>query len=233
MEHISSVISDKTRAVVLGDLFGYPMPREGLQGIEPPLIMDISSTLAPEEEMDFPGASFLVASFSSDMLLTTGYGGMVQTTNSRHYSSMRDLRWSENRPNLDSIMTDLQAAMGISQLSRLKAFIKRRKDIARIYSDSLKTTEHKTPFVFSEDFTYQAFPVHFDAARERVDRYWKKNGVEVLPLLPHPGHQRLGLRGMDYPNSDRLSRKLYGIPMYPTLTKKEIEKISRLLASFL
>lgn len=233
IEDILASISEKTGAVVLGDLFGYPMPREELQKIEPPLVMDVSSTLDPEEEMNLPEAAFLVASFASDMLLTTGYGSMIQTSNSRHYSSIRDLRWSENRPNLDSIMTDLQAAMGISQLSRLKAFVKRRREIAKIYSDSLKTTEHKTPFVFSDTFTYQAFPIHFDATTERIERYWKKNGVEVLPLLAHPAHQRLGFKGMDYPHSDRLSRKLYGIPIYPTLTKKEIEKISRLLASFL
>jgi dTDP-4-amino-4,6-dideoxygalactose transaminase len=43
----------------------------------------------------------------------------------------------------------------------------------------------------------------------------------------------MGLKGFDFPVADRLSKKLYSVPIYPTLTKKEIDKISKLLSAFI
>ncbi|MDY6969040.1 MAG: hypothetical protein SVR08_10370 [Spirochaetota bacterium] len=50
--------------------------------------------------------------------------------------------------------------------------------------------------------------------------------------ITNPLHNYLNLRAMDFPQSERLAKKLYTLPIYPTLTKNEIEKISTTLAKF-
>ena len=191
-------------------------------------ISDIEATLYPS------GRSSAVASFAPSMIITTGNGGMVLTSNSKHFSAMRDLRGGSSESlNFDFTMTDLQGAMGLSQVAKLRDFIRRRREIAHKYYEAARITSHRPLFPYSETAAYQAFPLIFDAPSDRVDKYWKKNAIELERVIPVPNHDLLGLKGFDYPNADRLAKKLFSLPLYPTLTKKEIDKISRSLGAFI
>jgi dTDP-4-amino-4,6-dideoxygalactose transaminase len=123
--------------------------------------------------------------------------------------------------------------MGITQVMKLKDFIKRRREIAKKYYESIRITTHKPLFPYSESFGYQCFPVIFDTQSDKVEKYWKKSGIEILKVMPYPLHILTELKGVDFPNTDRLSKKLYSVPLYPTLTKKEIDKISKLISAFI
>jgi dTDP-4-amino-4,6-dideoxygalactose transaminase len=147
---------------------------------------------------------------------------------------MRELRGNgEDSINFDFTMTDLQGAMGITQVMKLKDFLKRRGEIAKKYYESIRITTHKPLFPYGESFAYQCFPAIFDTQEEKVEKYWKKWGIEMLRAVPYPLHILTGLKGFDFPNADRLSKKLYSVPLYPTLTRKEIDKISKLLSAFI
>jgi perosamine synthetase len=229
-------ITPATKALILGHTFGFMVPMGEYRELAVPLIEDISHVIGAEYEDKSAGQDGLItiASFAPSMMITTGNGGIVLTNNSRHFSTMRDSRSSSGPvPSFDYTMTDFQGAMGLSQLSRLQDFIRRRRDIARVYHDALKNTPHRTIYAFSDGFVYQSFPVQFDASAEKTDKFWKKSGIEVVHPCAVPLHQHLNLRGMDYPNSDRMSKKLYTLPVYPTLSKKEIEKIAKTLAKFI
>lgn len=145
---------------------------------------------------------------------------------------MRDLR-AGGGINFEYAMTDFQAAMGISQLLNLQKLLKRRKDIAKIYYESLRLTSHRALYPFNENYSYQSFPVLFDALSSKIEKFWKKHGIEIINPISVPLHDIEGHKGYDYPNSDRLTKKLYSLPIYPTLTKKEIERVSKTLASFI
>lgn len=234
-EQIKNSITEKTKAIVISDTFGYHFDKQALAEINIPVIADISCTVGTEYNESHAGCygTFAVASFAPSMVITTGNGGIILTSNSRYFSTMRDLRGhKEETINYDFTLTDIQAAMGISQLLKLKDFLKRRRDIAGRYHESIRLTSHRTLFPFSPDYGYQTFPVIFDAPADRVEKYWRKSGIEIVKAIPAPLHMLLDCKGFDYPNSDRISKKLYSIPLYPTLTKMEIEKISKTLASF-
>ena len=236
VDSIKEKITSNTRAIIVQHSFGYHFEIEKLSDVSIPIIEDISHILGSEVNAEPAGknSTFTVISFAPSMIITTGNGGMVQTNNSKYFSVMRDLRGpDENSINLDCTMTDFQGAMGISQLLKIKDFLKRRREIALTYSNALKITSHKMLFPFNENFAYQAFPVIFNSSAEKIQKYWKKNGIQVVPSLPSPIHSLLKYRGLDFPNSDRLSKKLYNIPIYPTLTKKEIQTISKHLSSFI
>lgn len=233
---IKEKITEKTKAVVVGDMLGFHFDSEELKDIGVPLIIDISHSIGTEynEKPAGTAGSFAVASFAPSMIITTGNGGVVLTNNSKYFSSMRDLRGGSSEGiNFDFTMTDLQGAMGLSQAAKLKDFIKRRREIAQKYYESARITSHKPLFPYSESAAYQTFPLIFDAPSDRVEKYWKKNGIELDKVIPHPNHEILGYKGFDYPNADRLSKKLFSLPIYPTLTKKEIDKISKSLGAFI
>jgi perosamine synthetase len=232
---IREKITPATRALVTGHTFGFYAPMADYKALEIPIIEDISHVIGAEHEEKSPGQDGVItlASFAPSMMITTGNGGIVLTSNSRFFSTMRDLRGTTDATaSFDYTMTDFQGAMGLSQLSRLQDFIRRRREIARLYHEALKNTTHRTMYAFSDAFVYQAFPIQFDASMEKVDKFWKKSGIEVVHPIGKPLHAHLQLRGMDFPNSDRMSKKMYSLPVYPTLSKKEIEKISKTIAKF-
>ncbi|HPS57574.1 MAG TPA: DegT/DnrJ/EryC1/StrS family aminotransferase [Spirochaetota bacterium] len=236
VEQIKEKITEKTKAVILSDSCGFHAETEGLQDAGVPVIVDISHSIGTEVNEKPAGsyAAFAVASFAPSMIITTGNGGIVLTSNSKYFSVMREMRsGTDDTPGFDFTMTDLQGAMGISQVMKLKDFIRRRREIALKYYESLRITTHKPVFPYSDSFAYQSFPVLFDSPADRLDKYWKKNGIELERTVPVPLHALLGLKGFDYPNADRLSKKLFSLPLYPTLTKKEIDKIAKSLAAFI
>jgi len=236
MEQIKEKITDKTKAVIFSDSCGFHADIEGLQGINVPVIADISHSIGTELNEKPAGsyAAFAVASFAPSMIITTGNGGMVLTSNSKHFSAMREMRsGSDETPGFDFTMTDLQGAMGVSQVMKLKDFIRRRREIALKYYEAIRITPHKPVLPYSDSFAFQSFPVLFDSPSDRLEKYWKKNGIEIEKTLPVPLHSVLRLNGFDYPNTDRLSKKLFSLPLYPTLTKKEIDKIAKSLAAFI
>jgi len=236
LDQIKEKITDKTKAIVIADTFGYHFDANEILELNIPVIADISHSIGSEYNETPAGsyAAFTVASFAPSMILTTGNGGIILTNNSKSFSAMRDLRGHrDNTINFDFCMTDLQGSMGISQFMKLKEFLKRRREIAKKYHESLRMTPHKPVVLYGDSYSYQTFPVIFDTPAERVEKYWKKHGIEIQRALPTPNHILMGLKGFDYPNADRLSKKLYTLPLYPTLSKKEIEKVSKTLAAFI
>ncbi|TFH40750.1 MAG: DegT/DnrJ/EryC1/StrS aminotransferase family protein [Chrysiogenales bacterium] len=235
-EKIKAMITPNTMAVVTGDLFGFHADRGALADLGVPVIEDISHSIGTEVN-DIPSGkngTFAVASFDPAGIITTGNGGMVLTNNSKHYSVMKELRGNgRERLHFDCTMTDFQGSMGISQIAKLPDLIARRREIARIYHESLRVTSHAAPFHYSDQFAYQSFPVLFDATIEKIETYWKKAKIEMLRSIGHPLHHLLGLNGSDYPNAERFSKKLYSVPLYPTLSRRDVEKISSSLAGFI
>lgn len=234
-EQIKEKITGRTKAIIIGHNFGFPVDINSLAGFDIPVIEDLSHIIGADFQNDPAGNVIRVASFSPGSLITTGNGGIVLTNNSRLYSVMKDYREnSSNSLNIgyDYCLTDFQAAMGIHQLNRLRDFIKRRKDIAKLYYDSIKFSSHKIFYHFNEEFLFQSFPVIFDSPVDKVENYWKKLKIEISKPITTPLHKYLNLKSMDYPNSERLSNKLFSLPIYPSLTKKEIDRIAKAVAKF-
>jgi perosamine synthetase len=236
IENIKEKISEKTKAIVAGHLFGFHFPVQGLGEFNLTVIEDISHAIGTEIDEVPAGrfGTFAVCSFDPSCIITTGNGGLVLTNNSKHYSTMKEARGNgEKNLHYDYTMTDFQGAMGSSQLAKLPDLLSRRREIARIYHDSIRITPHKTPFQFNDRFAYQSFPVLFNLSNEKVESYWRKNRIEVVRPIECALHNLVGQNSGDYPNSERLSRKLFSLPLYPTLSRKDVEKISKNVGGFI
>ncbi len=236
LDDIKGKITEKTKAIVIGHLFGFHARYQGLEEIAVPVIEDISHAIGTEIDEVPAGrnAAIAVASFDPAGIITTGNGGMVLTNNSKHYSVMKEFRGNgEHHLHYDYAISDFQGAMGSSQLAKLPDLLCRRRDIARIYHDSVRITSHKTPFQFGDRFAYQSFPVLFNVSNEKIEAYWRKSRIEVIRPIEYPLHALLELGGAGFPNAERLSKKLFTVPLYPTLSRRDIEKISKHIGGFI
>jgi len=233
-EQILNAKSERTAAIIVAHTPGIAGNFASLAAANVPLIEDISAIFGSEnfDGNSFQGA-FQIITFAPHDIITTGNGAAVISKNARHHSMMNELRSSSTKANFEYFMTDLQGAMGLSQISRMQDFVTRRREIARIYYDRARLTPHKVLFPFNESCPYQNFPLVFDAPADKTVKFFKKNGIEIFQPVQTPVHQILERKGMDFPNADRMSKKLFSLPLYPTLTINEVEKISRTLAKFI
>jgi UDP-4-amino-4,6-dideoxy-N-acetyl-beta-L-altrosamine transaminase len=188
-----------------------------------------------------------VFSFHPVKIITTGEGGMAMTNDSALARRMRLLRthgiardaedlsrepdgaWYYEQVELgfNYRMTDVQAALGMSQLQRLDEYHVRRKALARRYDALLASLPVKTP---QQDPDVES-GWHIYVVRLRLDRIGRSHrevfdavraagiGVNLhyMPVYRHPYYERQGLRRIDYPEAERYYAEAITLPLFPGL----------------
>ncbi|KKN14477.1 hypothetical protein LCGC14_0995770, partial [marine sediment metagenome] len=143
-------------------------------------------------------------------------------------SQIKDLREYDNKDNYilryNYKMTDIQAALGLSQLSSLEKFIERRREIAARYFQEFKNCNFTLPVREKEkDHIYYRFVIKTkDRASEYLEKFHQKKVMCRRPVHI-PLHVYLNLPG--FPHTLEAWHKTISIPLYPSLREDEIEKI--------
>ena len=124
-------------------------------------------------------------------------------------------------------MSELQAALGLSQLKRIDTFVEKRRAIARYYLEFLSKepyASHLTCVPYHEGSSYHLFVVHFKDRKKRDFAYrkLKENGVETgvhyLPLYEYQGYREL-LGELSLSGADTYARGCLSLPIYPNLSR--------------
>ena len=124
-------------------------------------------------------------------------------------------------------MSELQAALGLSQLKRIDTFVEKRRAIARSYLECLSKepyASHLTCVPYHEGSSYHLFVVHFKDRQRRDFAYrkLKENGVETgvhyLPLYEYQGYREL-LGNLSLSGADAYARGCLSLPIYPNLSR--------------
>lgn len=140
-------------------------------------------------------------------------------------------------------MTDLQAALGISQMQRLQGYVHRRHEIAARYTEEFEGLPLVLPK--QEKFAHSAY--HLYVIRLDLDAIKPLTHAEVfqslrehdilvnlhyIPVHTQPFYQKLGFAWGDFPNSEEYYKRAISLPIYPTLTADEqsyvIETVKKL-----
>jgi dTDP-4-amino-4,6-dideoxygalactose transaminase len=118
-------------------------------------------------------------------------------------------------------MTDINAALGISQLKKLKTFLTKRVNIAKIYSRELHGY-CKTPSLSYVDrnHIFYRFIIQISGNVSNAIRHTSQQGVMCMRPVYKPIHKYLQLQG--FPASELAQKNSISLPIYPTLSKKEI-----------
>lgn len=205
-----------------------------------------------------------VFSFHPVKIITTGEGGMAVMNDATLAKHMRLLRshgisaWAEDmhfRPsqeiwNYQQInlgfnyrMTDLQAALGSSQMARVDSFIEKRRRIAERYDNELIGLPIRTPFQHADSYSaYHLYPICIEykegaATQRQVYDAMQFAGVNVnlhyIPVYRQPYYEEMGFKVGYCPESEKYYQQALSIPMYPTLKDMEQDKVIRLLHEIL
>ena len=131
-------------------------------------------------------------------------------------------------------LSDVHAALGISQLKRLDFFIKRRNEIANTYKKEL--TNFPLNFLAPYDFvksTYHLFIVKLDKSNkeihENIFNYLRSKGIGVqlhyLPVHLQPFYLNMGFSKGLFPNSEDYAISSFSLPIFTSITNEDIDRV--------
>jgi dTDP-4-amino-4,6-dideoxygalactose transaminase len=224
----------RTRAVIVPHLFGLPADLDALLRLGIPVIEDCAQAFGARFGSRPVGAFGAVStlSFYATKLLTTGEGGMVLSRDQRLLARIRDLRdYDERRRHMTRFnykLTDIQAALGRSQLRRYPAMLARRAALAARFRRRWAALPVGLPIADGRrTHVYHRFVVACPMAATSAARQLARSGVTARRPVFQPIHRTVGLEG--FPGAEQAYRHALSVPIYPALTAQEAEVVVRAL----
>jgi len=185
-----------------------------------------------------------IFSFHPVKHLTTAEGGAITTNSKELYEKLLVLRnhgmvktaemkpWEYEMQELgfNYRITDLQCALGISQLKKLPSFIERRFEIVKKYDTAFKNTIVKPLYTFDRKSSYHLYIVQVDFTQLNITKAElfhtlreKKIGIQLhyMPINKQPYYKNIGYGNEATPNMDKYYDKCFSLPMYPLLSDEE------------
>lgn len=191
-----------------------------------------------------------VFSFHPVKIITTGEGGMATTNNAQLAERMQRLRshgitrdptlmqnelpsawyYEQKELGFNYRMTDIQAALGLSQIERLDQYVARRHHLASVYNTELA---HLPLIIQAQDqSSYSAFHLYViqvdnqsPLGRDSLFTYLREANIGVnvhyIPVHTQPYYQQLGFSKGDFTNAEHYYANAISLPMFATLTDDE------------
>lgn len=256
IEAIHEVITDRTRVIAPVDYAGYPVNIQAVMDIASDtsciVIEDAAHAFGAIRSGSKVGseADMTMFSFHPVKHITTGEGGIITTDNYEFAEAMRRFRshgivkdpvlvreyhgpWYYEMQDIgyNYRITDIQCALGISQLRRIEDFIKRRGEIANKYDKLFQNIPGLTlpprPEI-SDRHAFHLYPVCITGADRGVvfQKLCSKGifcQVHYIPVHLHPYYRdTFGYKYGDYPVAERFYGEEISLPIYPGLSDDEL-----------
>lgn len=223
-------INARTKAVIAAHMFGYPADMKALVRLGIPVIEDCAQTIGGDCQGKPVGSwgKVSVCSFYATKMLTSAEGGMILSGDAKLLGAARDLREYDNvedyKVRYNYKMSDLQAALGLSQFKRLDEFIRLRKAVARSYDQALTAKDCVIPKAASDrEHVYFRYVVKIGKNLAKAMKNFEDNGIDVRRPVYKPLHQYDG--NFSGPVSDQLMKQCLSIPLYPGLKQEQISRV--------
>lgn len=223
------------------------------------IIEDASHAIGSEYQGSKVGScqfsDITVFSFHPVKIITAGEGGMILTKDKAIYQSLQLLRnggitkeqslmdgeshggWYYQQIDLgyNYRMTDIHAALGLSQLNRLDKFIEKRQSIAEYYNQHLSRLPLQLPTIdSSRKSAWHLYVILIKTDKTKITRkhlydtlHQKGIGVQVhyIPIYQQPYYQEMGFDPSDYPNCEQYYQTCLSLPIYVELTQQHQDSI--------
>lgn len=231
------------------------------------VIEDASHAIGGRYQNEFIGncrySDITVFSFHPVKIITTAEGGMVLTNDSELAAEMALLRshgitrdpaqmthdsdgpWYYQQIGLgfNYRMTELQAALGLSQMDRLDQYVARRHQLAIRYDELLADLPLTTPWQHPDSYSGLHLYVirlqleNIGKSHRQVFELLREKGVganlHYIPVHTQPYYQSMGFKHGDFPEAERYYREAISLPMFQTLTDQDQDRVVEILREVL
>lgn len=255
-------ITARTKAIIPVHLAGQPCNMDAIHALAQKHKLRVIEDAAHALPASFHGnpvgslSEFTAFSFYATKTITTGEGGMVATTNSDAAARMRMMRlhgiekdgWKRytaegswyyevHQAGFKYNFTDLQAAIGLVQLSKCDAMLQAREKIAERYTTEFKKLDAlETPTVLDDctsAWHLYILRLHLEKLSINRDEFIQKlseagigASVHFIPLHLQPYYRKaFGYRIGDFPVAEAEYRRSLSLPIYPTMREDEVEYV--------
>ncbi len=253
--HLCGQPCDMAAIYALGQKYGFK------------IIEDASHAIGGKYKGEFIGngrySDITVFSFHPVKIITTAEGGMALTNNDALAQQMALLRshgitrdsvqmthapdgpWYYQQIDLgyNFRMTELQAALGVSQMQRLDEFVARRHELARRYDRLLADLPVTTPWQQPDSYSglhLYVIRLHLDKIAQthrQVFEALRTNGIGVnlhyIPVHTQPYYERMGFKVGDYPQAEQYYAEAVSLPMYQTMSDEQQNQVVKVLQAVL
>ena len=251
------------KVVVPVHLCGQPCDMQAIHALSQrygfKIIEDASHAIGGKYQGEFIGNSrysdITVFSFHPVKIITTAEGGMALTNDDELATKMGLLRshgitrdpaqmtheadgpWYYQQIDLgfNYRMTELQAALGVTQMERLDQYVARRHQLARRYDDLLTDLPVTTPWQHADSYS----GLHLYVIRLQLDQIQKthrqvfeslrEQGIGVnlhyIPVHMQPHYERMGFEPADFPQAQVYYKEAISIPMFQTMTDEQQDEV--------
>lgn len=260
-DQVETRITPRTKAIIAVDYAGQPCDYTKLRVIADrrglKLVADACHALGGADKGRSVGSLADLNTFSLHPVkhITTGEGGIISTDDPALAQRMRIFRnhgitsdhrqreavggWFYEMADLgyNYRLTDLQCALGISQLKKLAAWVARRQDIARRYDKVFVDFKTAKPLAVRSDVihAHHLYVLALDLDRFRVKRdtifaALRAEGIGVnvhyIPVYLHPFYQkRFGLQPGLCPVAEAAYERIISLPIFPAMTDRDVEDV--------
>jgi dTDP-4-amino-4,6-dideoxygalactose transaminase len=237
-------ITPRTKAIIPVHLFGQAAPMGELlaltasRGIH--IIEDCAQAIGATyngKPVGSMGAFGCFSFYPTKNLGADGDGGMLVTSDEALAKKLRMLRvhgierrYYHDLHGYNSRLDELQAAILRVKLPHLKRWNARRAEIARYYTQNLDHLPLEFPVTAKENtHVFHVYAVLTDR-RDALQKFLADKGVPTIIYYPLPLHLQkvyadLGYKAGDFPVAEKISKLILPLPMYPELTKEQLDQV--------
>ena len=261
IDSVESLVSPRTKAIIAVDYAGQPCDYVALRRLADKhklaLVADASHSLGASENGVMVGALADLTTFSFHPVkpITTGEGGMVVARDEALAKRMRLFRnhgisntaherealaqwqYEMNEMGYNYRITDIQCALGMSQLSKLPAWIKKRNDIACFYNERLLGITGIEPLKKRDEIVH-AYHLYAVKIKEEIFGFDRKEmfgefsrqnvrvNVHYFPVHLQPFYMKnYGTSRGQCPVAEASYEELLSLPIFPTMGQAELDKV--------
>ena len=231
------------------------------------IIEDASHAIGGKYKGEFIGkgdySDITIFSFHPVKIITTAEGGIALTNSAElaqkmsvfrshgitrdpaHMTHVADGPWYYEQTSMgyNYRMNDLQAALGLSQIQRLDAYVARRHEVAARYNQLLADLPVVRPWQHADSYSsFHLYVIRLEldkisGTRRQVFERLRAQGIGVnlhyIPVHTQPFYERMGFRRGDYPVAEKYYGEAISLPMFPALSEDEQDQVVSALASAL
>ncbi len=230
---VKEVLSHKTKAIIAVHIFGHACDINNLKKIGIPIIEDACQSFGLRIQGRLSGSigTIGIFSFHATKCLTTGEGGMLISNSKSILKKARELSnsWDKNNAVSLTSLSDIQATLGLSQLSRYEKFLARRKKIIKSFHEISSNLDNAVPGYLNEPSFLFRYTLRSKLEFNNIYNLFLERGISVRRGVDELLHRQLGISDRKFPIASKIFTNTFSLPLYPSLKKDEVTKIKSTL----